>query len=100
MPEDNDGRNAARGNYEVETKPASELTNKEIVNEARQLHDRFQQLAERYESGTAGQKAEVREEMRPVVERERELRAEYTGRLQPEVTRDRVPDTPQIGLGF
>jgi hypothetical protein len=82
-----------------EPKPAPEMTNKEIVLEARELHSQFHQLAQRFEQAPANQKAEIREEMTPLVNRENELRQEFTGRLNPEIKQDRVPE-PQISYGY
>jgi hypothetical protein len=84
-------------------KPAPDMTNKEIVLEARDLHSQFQQLKEKYEQAPANQKAEIREEMAPVVNRENELRQEYTERvgadMKPEIKLDRVPQT-QISYSY
>jgi hypothetical protein len=82
-----------------EWKPATQLSTPEIVSEARDLHAHFQQLEERYQQAPASQKAEIREEMAPLVNRERELREEYTGRIAPEISRDRVPEQ-SIGYGL
>lgn len=73
-------------------RPAAQLSNKEIVSEARELHSRFHQLAEKFEQAPANQKAEIREQMTPLVNRENELRQEFTGRLNPELKQDRVPE--------
>ena len=74
-----------------ELKPA-QLTNQDIVSETHSLHAHFRQLAERYEQAPASQRAEIREEMQPLVNRERELREEYAGRVNPELIQDRVPE--------
>ena len=79
-------------------KAPAEMTPAEIAKEARQLHGRFQQLSARYEGASGEQRAEIREQMQPVVDRERELRKEFIGRLKPEVTQDRVPEQ-SIGYG-
>jgi hypothetical protein len=79
-------------------KPVAQLSNREIVAEARDLHAHFQQLAERYAQAQATQRAEIRQEMLPLVNRERELREEFTGRVNPELTRDRAPEQ-QIAFG-
>jgi hypothetical protein len=79
-------------------KPPAELTKREIVTEARELHAHFQQLMERFEQAPAGQKAEIRDEMKPLVTRENELREEYTGRVKAEISQDRVPEQ-SIGFG-
>lgn len=73
-------------------KPPAQLSDKELVTEAREIHAQFQQLAARFEQAPANQRAEIREEMAPLVNRERELRQEFTGRVSPELTRDRVPE--------
>jgi hypothetical protein len=78
-------------------KPVAQLTNQEIVAETRELHAQFRQLAERYEQAPGSQRAELREEMQPLVNREQELRQEYTGRVNPELSQDRVPEQ-QIGF--
>ncbi len=81
-----------------ELKPVAQLSTPEIVSEARDLHAHFQQLYECYEQAPPSQRAEIREEMKPVVNRERELREEYTGRLGPEISRDQV-EYPSMGYG-
>jgi hypothetical protein len=70
-------------------KPVAQLSNQEIVAEARDLHTHFDQLRERYEQTPVSQRGAIREEMQPVVDRERELRQEFAGR-NPELTRDRA----------
>jgi hypothetical protein len=80
-------------------KPAAQLSNKEIVAEARELHSQFHQLAEKFEQAPANQKAEIREQMTPLVTRENELRQEFTGRLNPEIKQDRLPER-QISYGY
>lgn len=79
-------------------KPVAQLSNREIIAEARDLHAHFRQLAERYAQAQVTQRAEIREEMQPLVNRERELREEFTGRVNPELSRDRVPEQ-QIVFG-
>ena len=75
-------------------KPASEMANADIVKEIHESHTQFRDLTLRYEtSGTPEQKKEIRQQMQPIVDRERELREEYSGRSNPELTRDRVPST-------
>ena len=63
----------------------------------------FEQLKEKYEQAPANQRAEIREEMAPVVNRENELRQEYTERvgadMKPEIKLDRVPQT-QISYSY
>jgi hypothetical protein len=84
-------------------KPAPEMTNKEIVSEARELHAQFEQLKGKYEKAPVSQRTEIREEMAPVVNRENELRQEYTERvgadMKPEIKLDRVPQT-QISYSY
>jgi hypothetical protein len=67
------------------------------VGEVRELHAHFQDLNKQYEQQPA-RRAEIREEMQPVVNRERELRQEYSGRINPEISQDRVPE--QRGIGY
>ena len=81
-----------------EPKPAAQLSTKEIVLEVRDLRAHFQQLYERYEQTPVGQRAGIREEMQPLVSRERELRQELGGRAPAELTLDRVPER-QFGFG-
>jgi hypothetical protein len=73
-------------------KPVGQLTNQEIVGEARELHAHFEQLSERYEQARPAQRAELREEMQPLVNRERALRQEYTGRTTQGLALDRAPE--------
>ena len=75
-----------------EMKPPSQLSDREIVKEARDIHEHFQQLVERFEQAPLPQRAEIRQEMAPLVSRERELRQEVLGRMSPEITRDRIPE--------
>lgn len=77
--------------------PASQMDRKEIIAETRTLHEHYEVLAERYQEAPPAQRAEIREEMKPIVARERELRQEFTGRMNPELTQDRVP-TQEVGL--
>jgi len=79
-------------------KAAAEMTSAEIAKEARQLHGRFQQLSARYEGASGEQRAQIRDQMQPIVNREHELRKEFMGRLNPEVKQDRVPEQ-SIGYG-
>jgi hypothetical protein len=72
-------------------KPAGQLSNQEIVAEARELHSHFKQLSEQYSQAPAAQRARLREEMEPLVDRERALRQEYTGRTTQELAVDRAP---------
>jgi hypothetical protein len=74
-----------------EMKPANQLTNQEIVEEARELHSHFKQLSEEYRNSPATQRAHLREEMEPLVDRERTLRQEYTGRATQQLSVDRAP---------
>jgi len=77
-------------------KAVNHLSNEEIVREAREIHSRFANLSEQYNGAPAGQRPEIREEMQPLVNRERELRQEHTGRATQELAVDRSPDL-QIG---
>ena len=72
-------------------KPAGQLSNQEIVAEARELYSHFQQLSEQYGQAPAAQRPQLREEMEPLVDRERALRQEYTGRATQEMNIDRPP---------
>ena len=83
-------------NEQQNLKPVGQLTNQQLVAEDRQLHDHYTQLMERYNQAPENQRAEIRREMEPVVNRERELRQEFIARFKPEISQDRVPD-PQIG---
>jgi hypothetical protein len=73
-------------------KPVNHLSNEEIVREAQEIHSRFANLSEQYNEAPAGQRTEIREEMKPLVNRERELRQEYTGRTSQELALDRAPE--------
>ena len=100
-------RQIAPAETQIETKVKAQalaspakMSTPELVAEAQGLHQQFERLHERYEQSPASARAEVREEMRPVVQRENELRAEYGNRVAPELTRDRVPEGPQAALGY
>jgi len=79
-------------------KPPAEMTEPEIVTEARDIHAHFTQLMERFEGTPSGpERSQIREEMKPLVIRENELREEYTGRVKAEMSpvelsQDRVPE--------
>ena len=73
-------------------KPTAQMSNQEIVSEVRGAHEQFQKLSEEFATASADRRAELRQEMQPLVNRERELRQEFTGRLSPELTQDRVPE--------
>jgi len=79
-------------------KPAAQMSSQEIVAEVRGAHDQFQKLSEEFATASPDRRAELRQEMQPLVNRERELRQEFTGRLSPELTQDRVPEQ-QIAFG-
>ena len=80
-------------------KSPSEMTKPEIVAEARDLHAHFTELMQRFEQTPAGpERSHLRDEMKPLVLRENELREEYTGRVKAEMTQDRVPEQ-SIGYG-
>jgi len=83
-------------------KAPSQLTNPEIVTEARELHARFSGMMERWEEMPAGrQRDELREEMKPLVLRENELREEYTGRMKAaEISRDLEDRVPEQSIGY
>jgi hypothetical protein len=91
------------GIKEARHKAPAEMTKPEIVTEARELHAHFQQLMDRFEQAPAGpQRMELREEMKPLVTRENELRDEYTGRVKAEMSvsqfgQDRIPE---ISVGY
>jgi hypothetical protein len=74
------------------------MTKPEIVTEAREIHAHFTQLMERFEGTPSGpERSQLREEMKPLVIRENELREEYTGRMKAEMnpvelSQDRVPE--------
>ena len=79
------------------------MTKQEIVTEARELHAHFSEMMSRFETMQPGpERAQLREEMKPLAIRENELREEYTGRVKAEVSRevsqDRVPEQ-SIGYG-
>jgi hypothetical protein len=63
-----------------EPKPAAQLATKEIVLETHELHAQFRHLSERLTPAPAGEHAEIREQMQPLVSRERELRQVLGGR--------------------
>jgi hypothetical protein len=73
-------------------KPAAQMSTQEIVSEVRGAHQQFQKLSEEFATASTDRRAELRQEMQPLVNRERELRQEFTGRLSPELTQDRVPE--------
>jgi hypothetical protein len=97
MDEKSSGTTPDRATQQQELKPAPQMSDKEIVTEARAIHASFQQLSERFEQAPTNQRAEIREEMAPLVNRERELRQEASGRLNPELAQDRVPEQQQLG---
>jgi hypothetical protein len=72
-------------------RPATQLSTDQLAAETRELHGLYAQLKERYEQASPSERPAIREEITPVVDRERELRQEYAGRLKPEQTRDRLP---------
>ena len=77
------------------------MTKQEIVAEARELHAQFSDKMSRWEQMSPGpQKTELREEMKPLVTRENELRDEYTGRVKAEVSREVGHDqVPEMSIG-
>lgn len=78
--------------------PAAQLSNQEIVAEARTTHQQFQSLSQEYAGASEGRRAELREEIQPLVDRARDLRQEYSARTQPELRQDQAIDQ-QISLG-
>jgi predicted nucleic acid-binding Zn-ribbon protein len=80
-----------------ELKP-NQMSDKALVAEVRELHEKFATLSNEYEQGPPARRAEIRNEMKPLVNRERELREEFAGRLSSEFTQDRVP-AQQFGIG-
>lgn len=82
---------SAELNVESKAKATSRLTNQEIVAEVRELHSHFKELSEQYATAAPSQRNYIREEMAPIIDRERSLREEYAGRASQELTRDRVP---------
>ena len=83
-------------------KPPAEMTKAEIVLEARELHAHFSDLATRFEQMAPGpEKTQIRDEMKPLVMRENELREEYTGRVKAEVSREVSQDrVPEVSIGY
>ena len=77
-------------------KPAAQLSTGELAAETRELREQYEQLKERYEQASPSERPAIRQEMTPIVDRERELRQEHAGRLKPELTRDRPPE-PEMG---
>ncbi len=77
---------------EAKLRPPFDLSNEEIVAEARDLHSCFKGLSEQYKTRPIAERLEIREQMEPLVNRERELRQEYTGRVSQEISKDRVPE--------
>jgi ElaB/YqjD/DUF883 family membrane-anchored ribosome-binding protein len=76
-------------NEQQNVKSAAQLTTTQIEAETRELHAQYEQLKERYEQAPQDERREIREKMSPLVNRERELREEYSGRVKPEITHDR-----------
>jgi hypothetical protein len=73
-----------------------EMSNKQIVSEVYNLHDAFQELSARYEkAGGREERSALRDQMRPVVQCESELREGYLGRITQEIRRDAVE--PRVG---
>jgi hypothetical protein len=67
-------------------KSPADLTKPEILTEAREIHAYFTQLLDRFEQAAGPERAQLREEMKPLVTRENELREEYTERVQAEMS--------------
>jgi hypothetical protein len=87
---------AARGEWVPAwvKQPAAQLPNEQIVREAQNTHKQYQAVVQEYPQASEARQAELRTEMQPLVERARELRQEYSARIQPEMSRD-----AQIGFG-
>ena len=83
-------------------KPPSELTRSEIVTEARELHAHFSEMISRFDTMPPGpERTQLRDEMKPLVSRENELREEYTGRVKAEVSREVSQDRlPEVSMGY
>ena len=81
---------------EEKYKAISKMSMAEILTEVRDLHSQFQQLSGEYKQSAGPERAHIREEMKPLVEREGALRQEYTGRTSQELSRDKAPE--QIGF--
>ena len=66
------------------------------------MHARFSGMMERWDEMPAGrQRDELREEMKPLVLRENELREEYTGRMKAaEISRDLEDRVPEQSIGY
>jgi len=97
------GQVAANGHERSvrDLRPASEMTKEKIVGEARELHAHCKQLHDRFETSNGPEKLRIREEMKPLVTRENELREEYTGRVKAEVSREVCQDrVPEVGVGY
>lgn len=65
-------------------RPLAEMTQHDIVHEARVVHAHLVQLNERFEKLEGNEKAQMREDMKPLAKRENELRDEYLARRKGE----------------
>lgn len=81
----------------VPLKPLSSMSNCEIRQEVSELHEQFQKLAQAYDSAFPVSRSQVRDAMRPVVERENALRAEFMGRT-PRATSIDLESGPEMAL--
>jgi hypothetical protein len=79
--------------------PPAQMSNQQIMAETRELHSEYKALYAEYQNAPPAERQELREAMQPIVARENELRAEYTSRVAPEISRDRVPEQ-SVGVGF
>jgi hypothetical protein len=79
-------------------KPPAQLSKQEIVTEAREVHARLEQLTERFEQAQGAERAQLRQEMKPLAVRENELRDEYTGRLKDQEMGDKRDTVSQTWL--
>jgi hypothetical protein len=77
--------------------PAAQLSDSELIAEARNIHQQFRNLSLEYVAASESRRVELREEVQPLVDRARELRLELSGRNQAELTRERVADQ-QVGF--
>jgi len=62
--------------------PPAQLSKQEIVTEAREVHARLEQFTERFEQAQSSERAQLRQEMKPLAVRENELRDEYMERIK------------------
>lgn len=84
-------------NLKQSVKPAAELTTAQLAAEDLQLHERYEQLKDKYQKAAPEQKEEIRREMIPIVTRETEIRSEFGSRPPADLVVDRVPQQ-DIGI--